>query len=99
MYLHRLEWMAAREPHSVGVSIGVKGSRVGASVVVVAIVLGVVCAALAMKNLAGCSSMSRTERTIPSATPTVAPAVPAPDVPRPDLDRGQAAPGNVSGMR
>ena len=90
--------MAVREPHSVGVSIGVKGSRVGAGVVVVAIVLGVVCA-LAMKNLAGCSSMSRTERTIPSATPTVAPAVPEPDVPRPDLDRGQAAPGNVSGMR
>jgi Protein of unknown function (DUF4236) len=74
-----------------------RGSRVGAGVVVVAIVLGVV-AILAM-ILAGCSSMSRAERTIPAAAPTAAPEVPAPDVPRPKLDRGQTAPGNVSGMR
>jgi Protein of unknown function (DUF4236) len=74
-----------------------RGSRAGAGVLVVAIVLGVV-AVLAM-ILAGCPSMSRVERATPVAAPTPAPEVPAPDVPRPELDRGQAAPGNVAVMR
>jgi Protein of unknown function (DUF4236) len=80
-----------------GIYFRERGSRVGAGVVEVAIVLGVV--AVLEMILAGCSSMSRAERTTPAAAPTAAPEVPAPDVPRPDLDRGQAAPGNVSGMR
>ena len=60
--------------------------------------VGVIVGALTM-ILAGCPSMSRTERTTPAAAPTAAPEVPAPDVPRPELDRGQAAPGNVAVMR
>jgi hypothetical protein len=65
-----------------------RGSHVGAGVVVVAIVLGIV-AVLAM-ILAGCSSMSRAEPIIPAVAPSAAPEVPAPHVPRSDLDRGQA---------
>ena len=74
-----------------------RGSRVGAGFLV-AVVLGVI-AMLALMMFAGCSSMSRANRVSPAAAPIPTPEAPAPDVPRPDLDRGQAAPGTVSGTR